>query len=209
MKDKVEIFFDDRVVVLKANNRENPAINNDICHVYKNKKALAKRIKMFEESESDEERKERLFVVHNDVNELFDAFKDCFKNVEAAGGLVKLHDGRMLFIKRLGKWDLPKGKAEKGETLPETAIREVMEECGLKKKPVITGELMHTFHTYHEDGKHILKHTVWYSMLYEGDENLHPQFSENITQAVWFSENQLNVVLQNTYQSIKQVLDEL
>jgi len=129
-----------------------------------------------------------------------------YKYIEAAGGLVTLPDGRMLFIERLGKWDLPKGKAEKGESLQETAIREVVEECGLKKSPKITGELTHTFHTYHQDGKHILKHTAWYAMQYDGDEALHPQSSEDITQAVWLYPYQLDVVLKNTYETIKQVI---
>jgi len=93
--------------------------------------------------------------------------------------------------------------------LQETAIREVVEECGLKKRPKITGELMHTYHIYHQKGRHILKHTAWYSMLYEGDKTLHPQSSENITHAVWLSPNQLDFVLQNTYESIKQVFHSL
>jgi 8-oxo-dGTP pyrophosphatase MutT (NUDIX family) len=90
--------------------------------------------------------------------------------------------------------------------LLETALREVMEECGLKTAPKITGELAHTFHTYRQDGKHILKHTAWYAMQLEGDETLHPQFAEDITDAVWLPRDQLNTVMQNTYESIKEVI---
>ena len=125
-----------------------------------------------------------------------------------SGGLVTLPDGRILLIKRLGKWDLPKGKAEKGESLQETAIREVVEECGLETCPKITGVLIHTFHTYHQNGTHILKHTAWFAMRYSGNGALYPQFAEDITDAVWLPEKQLDIVLQNTYESIKQVLDE-
>lgn len=42
--------------------------------------------------------------------------------------MVYNQKGEILFIKRNGRWDLPKGKAEKRETIEETAIREVEEE---------------------------------------------------------------------------------
>ena len=187
-----------RVVVLTDKDVESPAMSN----IFENPKKLAKQLQQFEESDV-----ERIYITHSDVNELFEHVVKCFKYIEAAGGLVTLSDGRILFIKRLGKWDLPKGKAQKGESLQETAIREVVEECGLKTLPKITGELTHTFHTYHQDGRHILKHTAWYEMSYDGDENLRPQFDEDITKAVWTPQNQLNIILENTYESIKQVLN--
>ena len=37
----------------------------------------------------------------------------------------------MLFIYRFNKWDLPKGKLNKGEKKQDCAIREVEEECGI------------------------------------------------------------------------------
>ena len=202
MDSDIKVYFDNRVVVLTAKSIKSSVSGNDQqVYVFENKKTLAKRLAHFEKSDD-----ECLYIIHPDVSELFVYIAKCFRYIEAAGGLVSLSDGRILFIKRLGKWDLPKGKVEKGESLQETAIREVMEECGLKRMPLITGELKHTFHTYHQDGRHILKHTVWYAMRYEGNETLLPQFSEEITQAVWLPKEQLNIVLQNTYQSIKQVL---
>ena len=200
MSDDIKIYMNERVAVLTGENLKTPVKNS--LHVFESKKALAKRLKHFENSDEA-----CLYIVHSNLDELLKQVSDCFKYIEAAGGLVTLPDGRILLIERLGKWDLPKGKAEKGESLQETAIREVMEECGLKTSPKITGELTHTFHTYHRGGKHILKHTAWYMMLYDGDETLHPQFDEDITRAVWLPANQLNIVLQNTYKSIKQVIE--
>jgi 8-oxo-dGTP pyrophosphatase MutT (NUDIX family) len=49
-------------------------------------------------------------------------------HIKAAGGIVQEPSGKILMIKRLGLWDLPKGKAEKGESDAETAVREIMEE---------------------------------------------------------------------------------
>jgi len=188
--------MNERVVVLSGSQ-----MNNSPVYVFENKKNLSKRLKRFEESDEA-----CLYITHSDLDELFDHVTKCFKYIEAAGGLVMHPDGRILFIERLGKWDLPKGKAEKGESLQETAIREVIEECGLKKAPKITGVLTHTYHTYHRNGKHILKHTAWFTMLYDSDDDLHPQSSEDITKAVWLHKNQLDIVLQNTYKSIKQVI---
>ena len=197
MDHEIKIFFDNRVVIL-TNKR--PAMDDGRVHVFEYKKALAKELERFDHSDD-----ERLWITHPNLKELFGHVAGCFKYIEAAGGLVKLPDGRILMIRRLGKWDLPKGKSEKGETLQETAIREVMEECGLAFKPIIIGELFNTFHTYHRNGKHFLKRTAWFTMTYNGDATLHPQYDEDITEAVWISENQLDIILQNTYQSIKQV----
>ena len=201
MDTDIKIFFNERVVVLTDNDIGSCAIDPKQSYRFENKKALGRRLEQFEQSDD-----ERLYITHPDLTGLFEHVKRCFKYVEAAGGLVMLPDGRILIIKRLGKWDLPKGKTEKGESLQDTALREVMEECGLEKTPEITGELAHTYHTYHHDGKHILKHTAWYAMKYDGNESLKPQYDEDITAAVWFPPNLLNVVMQNTYQSIKQII---
>jgi len=197
-----KIFMNERIVVLTDSYIKTPTIPDEQVYFFENQKLLAKRLKDFDKSDEA-----CLFIVYHDLDKLFKQVAGCFKYIEAAGGLVTLPDGRILLIERLGKWDLPKGKAEKRETLQETAIREVVEECGLKETPKITGELTHTFHTYHRDGRHILKHTAWYTMLYEGDDALHPQSSEDITHAVWLPPNRLNTVLQNTYESIKQVFN--
>jgi 8-oxo-dGTP pyrophosphatase MutT (NUDIX family) len=55
--------------------------------------------------------------------------------VRAAGGIVVRRDGdetQFLLVHRpRGDWTFPKGKAERGETDEETALREVEEETGL------------------------------------------------------------------------------
>ena len=194
--------MNERLVVLTEKPLTKLSLDNWQACFFENKRSLAKQLKQFEKSSDP-----CLYIIHHDLDKLFKKVTECFKYIEAAGGLVTLPDGRILFIERLGKWDLPKGKAEKGESLQETAIREVVEECGLKKAPIITSELTHTYHTYYQNEKHILKHTAWYAMLYDGDEVLKPQYSEDIVNAVWLHKNQLDIVLQNTYESIKQVIN--
>ncbi|HEY5221670.1 MAG TPA: NUDIX domain-containing protein [Microbacteriaceae bacterium] len=56
--------------------------------------------------------------------------------VLAAGAVVKDRDGRFLLVLRAdapqaGRWSIPGGKLEPGETLAEAAEREVLEETGL------------------------------------------------------------------------------
>ncbi|WP_411964938.1 NUDIX hydrolase [Haloferax sp. YSMS24] len=48
----------------------------------------------------------------------------------AAGGLLRRDNGRICLVHRprYDDWSLPKGKVESGETLVETAVREVREE---------------------------------------------------------------------------------
>jgi 8-oxo-dGTP pyrophosphatase MutT (NUDIX family) len=202
MDDDIKIYCNDRVIVLTDKNIKSAAIGNDQVYVFENKKALAKKIIRFEESDD-----EYLCITHDDIHELFEHTAACFKYIEAAGGLVTLPDNRILVIKRRGKWDLPKGKAEKGESLKETAVREVVEECGLIVNPQITHELAHTYHVYYPDGKSVLKHTAWFAMSYDGDDSVFPQTEEDISDVVWLPENQLNIVLQNTYESVKHVLN--
>ena len=74
----------------------------------------------------------KIFLYHPKKSELLKVFKSKIKVIFASGGIVSNEKSQILFIYRRGKWDLPKGKAEKGETIRETAIREVMEETGIE-----------------------------------------------------------------------------
>jgi len=62
-------------------------------------------------------------------------------------------------IFRRGKWDLPKGKLDKGETLEQCAVREVREETGLKKIK-LQSPLMTTYHTYMKARNHFEKNLI-------------------------------------------------
>jgi len=123
-------------------------------------------------------------ILHENFNKLKKEFFKHFKLVKACGGLVKNKAGEILLIFRRGKWDLPKGKLDDGETLQECALREVQEETGLMKIE-IENEINTTYHTYVEFGKHILKESHWYMMLSKENENCKPQLEEDITEIRW------------------------
>lgn len=146
-----------------------------------------------------------VYYYHENEKLLLSSFSLAFKVIEAAGGLVKNKKGEYLFIFRNGKWDLPKGKIEKGEGIKTAAIREVEEECGISKLKIVK-ELVSTYHTYHIEEKPILKHTYWFEMLCEDESKLIPQTEEGITDVKWLSKKDLQQVSDNTYESIKEVL---
>src|SRR5262245_43144571 len=70
-------------------------------------------------------------VWKQDLEKLKKAFFKHFHLIEAAGGIVQNDKKELLFIHRLGKWDLPKGKIEKKESPETCAVREVEEETGV------------------------------------------------------------------------------
>ena len=148
------------------------------------------------------------YVVFNveDVESAFYDFQHYFKLIRAAGGWVRNREGKSLFIFRLGKWDLPKGKIEIGEQNDVAAIREVQEECGIANLN-ITKQLNDTFHLYELNDELILKQTHWYEMSTDFEGELVPQLEEDITDAVWLSDEEIGAqVFPNTYASIKELL---
>jgi 8-oxo-dGTP pyrophosphatase MutT (NUDIX family) len=140
------------------------------------------------------------------------AFIPAFKVIDAAGGIV-IRNSKLLFIFRNEKWDLPKGKIEKGETPEQAAIREVTEECGITGHS-IARQLPPTFHIYQSSykndfGQWILKKTFWFEMNYSGAEKGTPETGENITEIRWFGKEELHEVLSNTYENLKSTIYHL
>lgn len=77
------------------------------------------------------------------------------------GGVV-VDDGRVLLIRRgkeplLGRWVVPGGTVEPGETLHEALVREMGEETGLEVEPL---ELLTVFDRIQREGAQITYHFV-------------------------------------------------
>jgi 8-oxo-dGTP pyrophosphatase MutT (NUDIX family) len=152
---------------------------------------------------------EGITVFADDFETLKEAFWAMFKVIEAGGGIVQNSTGDYLFIKRLGFWDLPKGKLYKGESIEAAALREVEEECGITGL-TITAPAGQTYHTYEHKGNEVLKVTHWYYMQTDFAGDLVPQTEEDITEVRWMSKEEVKaVVLKNTYPSIAELVKGL
>lgn len=148
-------------------------------------------------------------IYHQDLDQLWADFKGFFRNIEAAGGLVLNPEHQILFIHRLGKWDLPKGKIEKGESKELAAVREVQEECGLSDLE-LRDFINATYHIYTErDGSKVLKTTYWFEMFYRGNETPKPQIEEGISEVGWKNEEEIKTeILPSTFENIRLILND-
>ncbi len=160
-----------------------------------------------------------LFILHNQgkklktlesvtvATEMYDDateyIKSKFRIIKAAGGIV-YHEGKVLLIHRLGKWDLPKGKIESKESVSQGALREVEEECNIKVS--LREKVCTTWHTYTKGEQSILKKTVWYHMDLIDDSKMKPQVEEGIDEVKWMNKKEIDVAMYNTFRSITHVI---
>jgi len=144
---------------------------------------------------------------HDDLDALKKAFYKKFTIIQAGGGLVLNEKNEILLIFRKGKWDLPKGKLDKGETISACAIREVEEETGLKNV-ILIEPLIITYHTYHEGSRFILKESHWYTMKVSGDQILTPQTEEDILEVKWITKEEAEQYFPDCYPSVVDVLEK-
>lgn len=112
------------------------------------------------------------------------------KQVRSAGGVVFRRDSgaaRVLLLKHTsGKWMLPKGTIESGETPEEVALREVREETGLSNVRIVAdlGEERYYFFWRSEDSYY--DKTVRYFLLeFLGGEEPAPQAEEGFVACEW------------------------
>ena len=129
--------------------------------------------------------------------------------IKAAGGLV-IKDDKILFINKNGKWDLPKGKMEPGVNKRNTAIIEISEQTGLPENQLyILKKLIPTHHQKKIEGKIIEKITYWYLVEFKGEFTapLVPDQHEGITECRWFYFDELMLVLEESHERIRYLLD--
>lgn len=142
-----------------------------------------------------------------DIADTWSAFRDIYKIMDAAGGIVFNPYGEVLMIYRNDRWDLPKGKVEKGESFDEAALREVEEECGISQLSIIKTAAT-TYHTYPYGEERILKCTYWFLMKCEDPDNIKPQKEEGITNLKWMNREALQYAAMQSYASIISLLQE-
>ena len=141
-------------------------------------------------------------LFHKNKDKLLKYFFKLIPTVIAAGGKITNSKSEILFIYRNDKWDLPKGKAEKNEQLPQTAIREVKEETGIKEVS-INKPLDITYHIFRRNNEYRLKVTYWFDMFSDYEGIFFPQLDEGITDVKWVKKADLEEVKINSYPNIR------
>ncbi|MEO8933369.1 MAG: NUDIX domain-containing protein [Xanthomarina sp.] len=141
-------------------------------------------------------------LIHKSEEKLLKKFLKKLPNVIAGGGKVYNDKGEILFIYRNDKWDLPKGKAEKKESIQLTAIREVEEETGVKDLEIVK-PLETTYHIFRRNGRNKIKITFWFEMKTSYKGSLIPQENEGITEVAWLNKTEIEKALLNSYANIK------
>lgn len=200
----ISIYFEERVLHLTDDINGTLGENFDTIHQFSTPGDLCQFLHKFTEDIS----LQTGYLYGEDIEAIFKHTKSYYKFIEAAGGIIHNRTGDFLFIYRLGKWDLPKGKLDKGEKPKDAAVREVHEEVDLEGVQ-IKRKLPSTFHTYPLKGKTVLKETHWYEMQYLGDSLGKPQTTENIERLEWRSKENIQDILCNTYPSILPIIEHV
>lgn len=196
-----KVFFNDRTVFFGDDFSRAFKRNKGLFYKFNNFQELYDLIELF----SSLRQIRNLYIFHTDMLLLIEEFKACFTIVEAAGGLVFNEQGEFLVIRRRERWDLPKGKLDKGETFEQAALREVEEETGLRGLVPVT-PLISTYHVYPLGEERMLKKTRWFEMKYSGSSVPVLQESEEITDYRWVKPGFTDFVRTDTYSSILDVL---
>lgn len=203
-----KVFFNDSIIQVGIDPKKSPKNNiseDEFADVYSSVNQAISEIKTSQKTNG-------ILTHDDDIFELWNDFRKQFIEIPAAGGLVRNTNGAILFIKRMGVWDLPKGKIEKKETPQMAAIREVEEECGLHGLKLVK-PLDSTYHIYQSPfvqapENWILKETKWFLMDYPGSEIPVPQKEEDIVDVQWVPTLEIDRVLENTYSSLRDFLNK-
>lgn len=167
-------------------------------------KESEKKLKSVIENFTDENQKDSVFITGLAFETALPILKKQLHYIEAAGGFIE-KDHQFLFIRRHNRWDLPKGKLEKGETIKEAAVRECEEECAIKNL-TLKEALSSTFHIYQYKKGYALKQSYWFHMTTDYAEKLIPQAEESITEVRWCSREEIvSTILKDTYYTISDV----
>ena len=198
MLQMYKVFFNEQIIYIDSSKESEPDVKwQKISDLNK----VSGLLVQFMQGDDD------LFLLTDKGDEILEIIKSELFYLETAGGIVENEDEELLFIYRLGYWDLPKGMIEKGETAKQAAYREIKEECGISSHK-LKSHLTDTYHIYEREGKMHLKKTIWF-YFEQGDTNEEtvPQAEEDIELASWLSETEINLALLESYESIEDVYD--
>ncbi len=198
----IKIFYKNKFILLS----EKPSDKSITKINFSDKEMLKKELNIF--LDTNNTKSINIFKISKD--QYFDFYNDYFKFIQAAGGIVTNSNDELLLIKRLGFYDLPKGKVEKNEIIIDCAAREVSEECGIDLKDLSNIKLFDsTFHIYPYKNQYALKETSWFKMIFTNDYDLKPQIEEDITEVFWVKKNDIKSYFENMYPALIELLEKL
>lgn len=145
---------------------------------------------------------ERAFIYHPNHKEILNKFTSVIPLVVAGGGVVTNKKGKVLFIYRNEKWDLPKGVCKKKEKIEACALREVEEETGVQGLH-IENILRTTYHVMKRGGVYKLKEVHWFAMSTDYEGPLKGQKSEGILKVKWKGPRKIQAALEQSYINIR------
>ncbi len=195
------VYFADKSVVFTA---ERP-VGEPLCGILPDDGCGVTRDKVLKFLET----RNCAVVVSGDPTAAFEAFAAEFTPVEAAGGIVVADGGEWLMIHRNGRWDLPKGHVEPGESADVCAVREIAEETGVAAR--VVRPLCETLHAYWfpKTARWELKRTHWFELRVTEPAGLQPQVEEGISAAVWCTPQEVTEHLREAFPTIRRVAASL
>ncbi len=102
----------------------------------------------------------------------------------SAGGVVVFGNAILLLKKYNGDWVLPKGRIEKNEKVEATALREVLEESGVKAEIIdYIGEIHYNYKNLQEN--EIVSKTVHWFLMRSNTMDCFPQKKEGFVEAMY------------------------
>ena len=202
---RYKIYINESPLILTQTSdlADETAFERSLIHaIYRGKpKMLMNYIELLEKNKHHE----GIIIQSDNVTQLWKDFKSLYFYIKAGGGLVINPFGKVLLIFRRGVWDLPKGKQDPGETLAQTALREVREETGLTDLKIVE-KLDNGYHCYMMSKQRTLKRTRWYLMDTQSPAQLVLQKEEGIQDAAWFDPRELPKLNMPMYNNIRDVL---
>jgi len=202
---RYKIYINESPLILTQTSdlADETAFERSLIHaVYRGKpKMLMNYIELLEKNKHHD----GIIIQADNVDQLWKDFKSLYNYIKAGGGLVLNPFGKVLLIFRRGVWDLPKGKQDPGETLAQTAVREVCEETGLIDLELIE-RLNNGYHCYLMSKQRTLKRTRWYLMKTNSPDQLVLQKEEGIQDAAWFDPREIPTLNMPMYNNIRDVL---
>ena len=201
-----KLFYNNvRLLVARYEQNYQTKTNSENCFLFEISFNLSDFFSKFLSSEQDFD---LLYTTETEEKQIKNAWNDFFVFERAAGGIV-LKDNAMLCIFRFNRWDFPKGHIEVGEQDAVAALREVTEETGIEGL-TIEKDLAYTYHIFkNETMGFTLKETHWYQMRTASKKTLVPQTEEGILIAQWMPFAKRDVIVENTYPAIVELLERV